>query len=238
MKLLNSGLISFIFDVVSFFSLGLALPIGVRHGFCCVFGWSEISQRLGFVSGLIIGFLLFLVVIKRMDDESSYDKTTKELRVFERRYHEKSAELERACEFLTSEQKYVVFSGSEKSTINDSSSLIDNTPPRKSVLLHYCYIVTVSLIISILFFVLFSSFDPLAKSQNEQKLTQSAESSGPFSHTADDIAMYWGSKNSDVIHKASCRHAKNISKENRVYYKSVEDAKKDGRTPCSVCLGE
>lgn len=238
MKLLNSGLISFIFDVISFFSLGLALPIGVRHGFCCVFGWSDISQRVGFVLGLIIGFLLFLVVIKRTDDESSYDKTANELLVFERQYHEKSAELERACEFLTSEQKHVVFSRSEKSTINDSSPLIDNTPPRKSVLLHYCYIVTVSLIISILFFVLFSSSDPLAKSQNDQKLTQSSESSNSFSHAADDIAMYWGSKNSDVIHKASCRYVKNIPKENRVYYKSVEDAEKDGRTPCSVCLGE
>lgn len=63
-------------------------------------------------------------------------------------------------------------------------------------------------------------------------------SDNSFSHATDDIAMYWGSKNSDIIHKASCRYAKNILKENRVYYKSVEDAEKDGRIPCSVCLGE
>ena len=66
----------------------------------------------------------------------------------------------------------------------------------------------------------------------------SESSTVSFSHAADDISMYWGSKKSDIIHKASCRHAKKISKENRVYYRSVEEAEKVGRTPCSVCLGE
>lgn len=237
MKVLDSKFFNFLFDLVSFFSLGLALPIGFRHGFCYIFGWSEISQRAGLVLGMIIGFLLFLVIIKRMDDEYSCNETAKELRKYERRYYEKSAELKRACEFLTSEQKQIVFS-SEKSTIDDSSLLIDTPTHLKSISLHYCYIVTVSLIISILFFVLFSSSDPLIRTHSEQKFAQSAESSVSFSHAADDISMYWGSKKSDIIHKASCRHAKKISKENRVYYRSVENAEKDGRTPCSVCLGE
>lgn len=229
MKFLNSKFFNFLIDLVSFFSLGLALPIGIQYGFCYIFGWSEISQRIGFVLGTIIGFPIFLFVIKRTDDEYSHDKTVEELRALERRYNEKSTELERACKFLTLEQKHAVFF-SETSTISDSTPLIETTSPRKSAPLHYCYIVTVSLIISAIFFVLFSSSDQLAKSQDESSIS--------FSYATDNIAMYCGSKNSDVIHKSSCRHAKNISEENRVYYKSVADAKKDGRTPCSVCLGK
>ncbi len=67
---------------------------------------------------------------------------------------------------------------------------------------------------------------------------QESEQPPTISHNVDYITIYWGSKKSDVIHKSSCRYAKNLARENRVYYKSVEDAEKDGRTPCSVCLGE
>lgn len=217
--------------------MGIALPVGFRQGFCSVFGWSEISARIGLVLGVIIGGGLFLIVISRMDKESSYDKTREELRSLERRYHEKSIELERACKFLTFEQKQVVFSS--KNT-HDTNSVppADNTPSWKPASLHYCYVATVSLIISVLFFVLFAPFSPLSESQDTRELMQSTESSDPFPHAVDHITMYWGSKKSDVIHKSSCRYAKDLARENRVYYKSVEDAEKDGRTPCSVCFGK
>lgn len=230
-------LLSFVLDVASFLSLGIALPVGFRQGFCNVFGWSDISKQIGLVLGVIIGGILFWIIVSRMDDDSYHQKTRQELKALERRYLEKSAELERACNFLTFEQKQVVFS-SQNSHSTNSVSPPDDTPSWKPASLHYCYIATVSLIISVLFFVLFAPSSPFGKLQDTRELMQSTEASNSFSHAADDIAMYWGSKNSDVIHKASCRYVKNIPKENRVYYKSVEDAEKDGRTPCSVCLGE
>lgn len=50
--------------------------------------------------------------------------------------------------------------------------------------------------------------------------------------------FYVGSINSDKFHLPSCRYAQNIREENLVRYDTVEDAEKDGRTPCSVCFGE
>lgn len=229
--------LSFVFDVAAFFSLGIALPVGFNQGFCSVFGWSEISMRIGLVLGIVIGLPLFLMIVNRMDVDSYHQKTCRELKALERRYWEKSTELERACKFLTFEQKQAVFS-SQNSHSTNSVPPADNTPPWKPASLHYCYIATVSLIISILFFVLFAPSGSLSISQDTRELMQGTESADSFPHAVDDITIYWGSKKSDVIHKSSCRYAKNLARENRVYYKSVEDAEKDGRTPCSVCLGE
>lgn len=50
--------------------------------------------------------------------------------------------------------------------------------------------------------------------------------------------FYVGSINSDKFHLPSCRYAQNIREENLVRYDTVEDAEKDNRLPCSVCLGE
>ncbi len=46
---------------------------------------------------------------------------------------------------------------------------------------------------------------------------------------------YVASVNSDKFHIPSCRHAANISDENRVYYSTRSDARADGKSPCSVC---
>lgn len=50
--------------------------------------------------------------------------------------------------------------------------------------------------------------------------------------------FYVGSINSDKFHLPSCRHAKSIHDENLIRYDSAKDAEKDGRTPCSICLGK
>ena len=46
---------------------------------------------------------------------------------------------------------------------------------------------------------------------------------------------YVASVNSDKFHIPSCRHAANISDENRVYYSTRSKARSDGKSPCSVC---
>lgn len=50
-----------------------------------------------------------------------------------------------------------------------------------------------------------------------------------------DERNYVASVNSDKFHIPSCRHAANISDENRVYYSTRSDARSDGKSPCSVC---
>jgi hypothetical protein len=46
---------------------------------------------------------------------------------------------------------------------------------------------------------------------------------------------YVGSRNSKVYHRATCSHAKRIKEENLVWFKSVEEATRVGRTPCRSC---
>ena len=43
------------------------------------------------------------------------------------------------------------------------------------------------------------------------------------------------SKNSDVYHRTSCRHARRILPENRVRFESEAAARESGRRPCRVC---
>ena len=50
------------------------------------------------------------------------------------------------------------------------------------------------------------------------------------------IRNYIASVNSDKYHLPTCRHVQNILDENRIYYSSEIDARRDGKTPCSVCL--
>jgi methylphosphotriester-DNA--protein-cysteine methyltransferase len=48
-----------------------------------------------------------------------------------------------------------------------------------------------------------------------------------------DEAVFVGSAGSTVYHRLDCRFVAKIK--NKVYYKSAEEAKKDGKVPCKVC---
>ena len=48
-------------------------------------------------------------------------------------------------------------------------------------------------------------------------------------------ADYIGNSNSHIFHKPSCSSANTIKEENRVSFKSREDAVKSGYTPCKRC---
>lgn len=48
-------------------------------------------------------------------------------------------------------------------------------------------------------------------------------------------AAYIGNSNSHIFHKPSCSSANTIKGENRVSFKSREDAVKSGYTPCKRC---
>jgi hypothetical protein len=48
-------------------------------------------------------------------------------------------------------------------------------------------------------------------------------------------AQYVGSSKSDKYHSSSCKHAERISDENRVEFKTVEEAKEAGYVACKVC---
>ena len=43
------------------------------------------------------------------------------------------------------------------------------------------------------------------------------------------------SRDGDKYHKTSCRMAKKIKAENKVAYKSKDEAEKDGKKPCGLC---
>ena len=51
-------------------------------------------------------------------------------------------------------------------------------------------------------------------------------------------AKYIASKVSDKYHLLSCEYAERISEDNRIYYKTMQEAEEDGKSPCSVCLPE
>lgn len=46
---------------------------------------------------------------------------------------------------------------------------------------------------------------------------------------------YVASRDSDKYHRLSCHYVDQILKENRVYYKTEEAARRAGKSPCSVC---
>ena len=49
---------------------------------------------------------------------------------------------------------------------------------------------------------------------------------------------YVASENSDKYHRLSCRYSDQILEGNRIYYKTMQEAEEDGKSPCSVCLPE
>lgn len=49
------------------------------------------------------------------------------------------------------------------------------------------------------------------------------------------LAEYWGSKKSDKFHYPSCQWAMKIKPENKIVFKTKEDALKAGYIPCKVC---
>lgn len=48
--------------------------------------------------------------------------------------------------------------------------------------------------------------------------------------------QYVASVSSDKYHNLSCDYAKNIKEENKLYYETEEEARKAGKSPCSVCM--
>ena len=48
--------------------------------------------------------------------------------------------------------------------------------------------------------------------------------------------IYYASKYSEKFHKPGCEWVQEISNDNLIIYKSYQDAIKDGKVPCQVCL--
>jgi len=46
---------------------------------------------------------------------------------------------------------------------------------------------------------------------------------------------YVASRNSNIFHYTWCSHAKSIKPENRIYFKTRDDAINSGRRPCKTC---
>lgn len=53
-----------------------------------------------------------------------------------------------------------------------------------------------------------------------------------------DAVLYCASKNSKIYHLPDCPSAKRITDDNLVQFKTLEEAKAGGRTPCRRCLPE
>ncbi len=53
--------------------------------------------------------------------------------------------------------------------------------------------------------------------------------------TSDNGGAYVGSVNSNIYHYPSCKWAKEIYPENKIWFSSVADAKAHGYRPCKVC---
>ncbi len=65
-----------------------------------------------------------------------------------------------------------------------------------------------------------------------------AEQAASTTAKADEkkTVRYVGNSESKKYHKLSCDYAKKISKENRVEFSTMADAKKAGYEPCKICL--
>ena len=50
------------------------------------------------------------------------------------------------------------------------------------------------------------------------------------------FAEYWASKKSNKFHYPSCQWAQKIKAENKIVFKTKEDALKAGYIPCKVCM--
>lgn len=48
--------------------------------------------------------------------------------------------------------------------------------------------------------------------------------------------QYVSSAYSDKYHNLSCEYAKKIKEENKLYYETEREARKAGKSPCSVCI--
>ncbi len=57
----------------------------------------------------------------------------------------------------------------------------------------------------------------------------------PVPDSTADNGSYVGSVNSDKYHFPECRHAQNIKAENKIWFDSLEEAKKAGYVPCGAC---
>jgi len=64
-----------------------------------------------------------------------------------------------------------------------------------------------------------------------------AETATPSDQPADTDAdsPFIGSKNSNVFHRRNCKFARQISKENYVFFKSAKHAHEQGRRGCKFC---
>lgn len=72
----------------------------------------------------------------------------------------------------------------------------------------------------------------------EAKRDEAPQDKPDAAEEADSEVKYVGSRKSKVFHRSDCPHVKRISPSNLVYYESIEDAKRQGKRPCRVCLPE
>jgi len=72
----------------------------------------------------------------------------------------------------------------------------------------------------------------------EAKPAEAPQDKPDAAEKAGSKVEYVGSRNSGVFHRSDCPHVKRISPSNLVHYESAEDAKRQGKRPCHVCLPE
>ena len=72
--------------------------------------------------------------------------------------------------------------------------------------------------------------------QPNQEITEQVKEPQPVQEQSEKIEYeFVGSKNSKIFHKSTCSHAKRISPDNIVGFKSAKEAISKGRTPCKSC---
>lgn len=99
----------------------------------------------------------------------------------------------------------------------------------KTVAKNYAGLIIVS-VLAVLFLIgayLLSKDDTLLESVPSKNQTAESQTNAP---------QYFGSINSELVHKRTCNHARNILFKNRVYYDTISEALADGRKRCSSCL--
>ncbi len=76
---------------------------------------------------------------------------------------------------------------------------------------------------------------PLAKPEPEPEPVETAQFAQVAGETGE--AQYVGSKNGTKFHLLTCPGAKQIKEENKIFFKSKEEAVSKGYTPASNCKG-
>lgn len=73
-------------------------------------------------------------------------------------------------------------------------------------------------------------------SANSSGAKETEDSSSKETNLQNKTGMFVASKNSTIYHKPDCKYAKQIKEENKVWFKSAEEAEKAGYKPDKNCF--